>query len=246
MTEAQEDHEEIEPQQEVDDEPQFGLVDVIEAFTAMRQEWRNQSRESRELGLSLVETSCGIVEIEERLMAATAKIQEIAAESRCDEVSRRLAETIAEIDQHVLWAVHALHRASSAKTPAREPNVASLRDRITIEIQSLGMIAQWCCRPLIDKLEKSISQWLQEEATRPEDSTSEGLQMLVDRIQRLMADQQIERVETVGTAFDGQSMNAVEAIHSSEHASGSVVEQLAPAYRWRGRLLKYAQVRIAK
>ena len=36
-----------------EDVPAFGLVDVIEAFTAMRHEYRGQTREGRELAESV-------------------------------------------------------------------------------------------------------------------------------------------------------------------------------------------------
>jgi molecular chaperone GrpE (heat shock protein) len=41
-------------------------------------------------------------------------------------------------------------------------------------------------------------------------------------------------------------MRAIGAVESVDCPSGHVVEQLAPAYRWQGRLLRFADVRVAK
>ena len=76
-----------------------------------------------------------------------------------------------------------------------------------------------------------------------DNATAKGLNMLVDRIARLMNDQHIERVETLGETFDGETMNTIDALPSELQSPGKVVEQLAPGYRYRGRVIKYAQVR---
>ncbi len=229
-----------------DDEPQFGLVDIIEAFTAMRQELRTQSRETRDLSQSLIETSGGIVEIEERLHAAAARIEAVAAESRSDEESRRMAETIAEIDQHVLRAVQAIQRISTTTNAPPSPDTDALRSQLTAAVHSIGSLGRYFARPLITQFDAIVDQW---QASQPQpkrdDATAQGLHMLVDRIERLMNDQHIERVETLGDTFDGETMNAIDAVASETHARGTVVEQLAPGYRHRGRVIKYAQVRIA-
>jgi molecular chaperone GrpE len=229
-----------------DEEPQFGLVDIIEAFTAMRQELRTQSRETRDLSQSLIETSSGIVEIEERLHAAAARIEAVAAESRGDDESRRMAETIAEIDQHVLRAVQAIHRSSTMTNAPPSLDTDALRSQLTASINSLGSVGRWFAKPLIAKLDAIVDQW---RASQPQpqgdNATTQGLNMLVDRIARLMNDQQIERVETLGETFDGETMNAIDAVASESQSRGTVLEQLAPGYRYRGRVIKYAQVRIA-
>jgi molecular chaperone GrpE len=229
---------------DTDQEPQFGLVDVIEAFTAMRQEWRTQSRETRELSQSLAGVADGIAGLEQRLLGAAAKIQEVAAQASSDDESRRLADTIAEMDQHVLRAVQAVSRTSVA---ASKIDANALQALLMSDVQSLGAVRRWFARPLIHKIESSFKRWAEREAeNRTEDTIAQGLQMLIDRVQRLMADQHIERIETFGQAFDGQTMNAIDVVETHGYPSGTVVEQLTPAYRHRGRLIKYAQVRIAK
>jgi molecular chaperone GrpE len=227
----------------IDDNESFGLIDVIESFTAMRHEWRTQALQCRQLGQDLANASGGIVEIEQRLLGAAAQLREVAARATSDDTSRRLAETIAEIDLSVLRAVTAVNRSSSGESPRID--TVSLKSQIANDMQSLGLFGRWFCRSLLTKLEATCDRWSETDDPQP-DATRQGLQMLVDRVERLMADQQIERLESHGKTFDATTMNAIESVADNSVPRGTVVEQLAPAYTWQGRLIKYSQVRVAK
>jgi molecular chaperone GrpE len=73
-----------------------------------------------------------------------------------------------------------------------------------------------------------------------------GLRMSERRVERLMRDVGIEPIETAGQSFDPESMEAVEAVADSGRPSGTVVDELRRGYRWRGRVFRFAQVRVAK
>ena len=226
------------------DEPQFGLIDVIEAFTAMRQEWRNQSRETRTMAQSLQASRDDLSQLEQRLVGALAKIQDVAAEAISDDASRRLAETIAEIDQHIVRVVNATSRTTLANQIRIDTD--SLKTEIAMAGHGLGFIRRWLSRPLQSQIDAAVNRWVETQSSRDDNASQQGLQMLVDRVQRLMNEQQIQRLETLGKTFDAETMNAIEAVPISTAPSGTVVEQLSPAYAWRGKLIRYAQVRIAK
>ena len=226
------------------DEPQFGLIDVIEAFTAMRQEWRNQSRETRTMAQSLEASRGDLSQLEQRLVGALAKIQDVAAEATSDDASRRLAETIAEIDQHIVRVVNATSRTTLANQIRIDTD--SLKTEIAMAGHGLGFIRRWLSRPLQSQIDAAVNRWVETQSSRDDNASQQGLQMLVDRVQRLMNEQQIQRLETLGKTFDAETMNAIEAVQISTASSGTVVEQLSPAYAWRGKLICYAQVRIAK
>jgi molecular chaperone GrpE len=73
-----------------------------------------------------------------------------------------------------------------------------------------------------------------------------GLRMSERRVERLMRDVGIESIETTGKPFDPESMEAVEAVAESGRPAGTVVEELRRGYRWRGRVFRFAQVRVAR
>jgi molecular chaperone GrpE len=77
-------------------------------------------------------------------------------------------------------------------------------------------------------------------------ATAVGLRMSQKRVERLMRDVGLETVECVGRPFDAGTMEAVEAVADSGHLAGTVIEELVRGYRWRGRVFRYAQVRVAQ
>jgi molecular chaperone GrpE len=73
-----------------------------------------------------------------------------------------------------------------------------------------------------------------------------GLRMSERRVERLMADVGVEPIDAVNQPFDPEVMEAVEAVADTGRPAGTVVEELRRGYRWRGRVLRFAQVRVAK
>jgi molecular chaperone GrpE len=77
------------------------------------------------------------------------------------------------------------------------------------------------------------------------DAVVTGLRMSERRIERLMSEVGLEPVKAVGQPFDPETMEAVEAV-VSDQPPGTVIEELRRGYRWRGRVFRFAQVRVAK
>jgi molecular chaperone GrpE len=73
-----------------------------------------------------------------------------------------------------------------------------------------------------------------------------GLRMSERRVERLMREVGLEPIEVVGHRFDPEAMEAVEAVEGNGQPSGTVVEELRRGYRWRDRVFRFAQVRVAK
>jgi molecular chaperone GrpE len=77
-------------------------------------------------------------------------------------------------------------------------------------------------------------------------ATATGLRMGEKRVERLMREVGLEPVECAGRPFDPEAMEAIEAVGGSGQPPGTVVEELRRGYRWRGRVFRYAQVRVAQ
>lgn len=231
-------------------EPQFGMIDIVESFTALRQEARTQVRENRELAKTLQQTTSQIEALERRLLGATDRVQQAVEQVSSDEEARRLAETIADIDHHVSRAVEAVLRVNRApEDTSNAGDVEKLQHDIQQRYAQLGPLARWFARGFLrdvqDAVEQSAGPSVQPPPAR-QDPIQQGLEMVVQRIRRLMAQQHIRRIDTEGLPFDGGQMHAVDAIDSADHPSGHVVQQLQPAYTFRGTLIKFADVRVAK
>ena len=102
-------------------------------------------------------------------------------------------------------------------------------------------LARWFARPLLTLLA------YHRPAREPvkDDPALEGLNMVLARLRRMMREQSIERLDVQGEPFDAETMHAIGSVAATDCPSGHVAEQMTPAYRWRGKLLRFADVRVA-
>lgn len=207
--------------------PQFGLLDVIEAFTAMRHECRGQAKESRTLVESVRAAVSSIEELDTKL----------TSKPPSDEWARKLAELVAETDMQLTRAVEAVTRADANRREQAKSESTALKRRF----ESMNTIAKWFSRPLLAFVNEQHKQ--RRETT--ESTAVEALNLILVRLRQMMNECEIERVDVLGQMFEPETMNAIGTLASQDYASGHVADQIAPAYRWRGILLRYADVRVS-
>lgn len=73
-----------------------------------------------------------------------------------------------------------------------------------------------------------------------------GYTMSVQRLERTLDQQGLEAIPCVGEPFDPELMEVVDVVTGSGLPAGIVVKEVRRGYLWRGRLLRYAQVQVAK
>ena len=170
--------------------------------------------------------------LETKLLArATASPLDDASESK------RLAQLIVETDHQLSRAVASIGQWEETR------NSQAIEESRAIEegVAKMGGLARWFARRLLAIL-------AERRAAREPDLGSpalEGLSMVLARLRQSMRDQGIDRVDVLGQPFDAESMHAIGTVASSEFPAGHVAEQLSPAYRWRNRVLRFADVRVA-
>jgi len=216
-----------------EDLPRFGAIDIVEAFTAMRHEWRGQTREGRALAEQVQAAVANLRSLEEKLSARP-------TESRPDSgaAERSLVQVLVETDHQLSRAVAAIAQWE-AKRRAREEQAA-----MTIEqrISAMSPLSRWFARPLLAAIAERDAA-----GDAPVDHPAiEGLNLLQARLRRGMHEQGIERLDVEGQPFDAETMYAIGTVASENCPQGHVAEQLSPAYRWQGRILRYADVRVAQ
>ena len=208
--------------------PEFGLLDVIEAFTAMRHEWRGQTKESRAVAESVQAAVTNIQELEAKLLALTTS-------SSTDE-SRKLAMLVADIDNQLTRAVAAANRSETNRRHHEESESKSIQHYF----RGMNVITRWFARPLLT----FVTEQRRAEEQTVDNPAVEGLNLVLARLRRTMKEHQIQRFDALGQVFDAETMNAIGTVESQEYASGQVAEQISPSYRWRGSLLRFADVRV--
>lgn len=77
-------------------------------------------------------------------------------------------------------------------------------------------------------------------------ATATGLRMGQRRLEQLMGDAGLEPIASLGQVFDPETMEAVGTGESTDAPPNTVIEELRLGYRWNGRVVRFAQVRVAK
>jgi molecular chaperone GrpE len=78
------------------------------------------------------------------------------------------------------------------------------------------------------------------------DSILTGYTMSLQRLERALRQHEIEPIPCVGEPFDPERMEVLEVVSDSGLPSGQVIEEVRRGYLWRGRVFRFAQVRVAK
>jgi molecular chaperone GrpE len=78
------------------------------------------------------------------------------------------------------------------------------------------------------------------------DAMVTGYTMSLQRLERALQQQGLEPIPTVGQPFDPETMEAVEVVPGPGRTSSEVLDEVRRGYRWRGRVFRFAQVRVAK
>ncbi|MGB0036052.1 MAG: nucleotide exchange factor GrpE [Candidatus Acidiferrales bacterium] len=72
-----------------------------------------------------------------------------------------------------------------------------------------------------------------------------GFELIYRQLWDALAKQGLERIESVGKEFNPHFHHAIESVETTEHADGSVIDQLQPGYIFHNRVLRPAMVRVA-
>lgn len=234
--------------------PEFGALDIVEAFTALRHEYRNQTKESRAVAEGLQTTSAKLDDFAARIEASMDAIQNDSSAGRSrtghspldGNQSSKFALRLAEIDLAVSRSIEAASRSLANSLGTGEARVpVSAADRLG----TLGPIARFFCRRFAEQLDQ---QWQHDAESNTEKQQTtianviSGLAMTTHHVRRQLEKQGVERIDVIGKPFDGEFMRAVEVVESATVPPGHVVEQISPAYRFDERILLYADVRIAQ
>jgi molecular chaperone GrpE len=88
--------------------------------------------------------------------------------------------------------------------------------------------------PSLDKLRQLIA------------AAADGYTLSIRRIERLLPTLELEPQPCLGEPFDPETMEAVEVVGDAEYPSGTVIEEVRPGYLWRGKVFRFAQVKVAR
>jgi len=73
-----------------------------------------------------------------------------------------------------------------------------------------------------------------------------GYTMSLERLERALAQQELEPMSCLGQPFDPETMEVVEVVTQPGRSGTEVIDEVRRGYWRRGRVFRYAQVRVAK
>lgn len=223
--------------------PEFGLVDLVDAFTAMRHEWRNQSREGRQLTEAIQSTSAQLQEIEQKL---DKKLSTALDDSRLKSLLAIVIDVDISLRRAVAAATAERVRANKNRTGEQLQFKQRLRDSIAADYRQLGAVRRLFAKKFFQQtLEKIDTASGGDRQDVDTDATIDGLRIILTRLQTMMDEQHLTRVESLGKPFDGQSMNAISSVTTTAYAPGTVAEEISSSYYYQSQLVRYAEVRVA-
>jgi molecular chaperone GrpE len=106
-----------------------------------------------------------------------------------------------------------------------------------VEEQADEQLRRWL--EVVDSVERAL-------ALEGHGQLAEGLHAVEEQMQALLARQGVTRLGAVGERFDPQLHDAVAAIPGSEHPPGSITAIARPGYAVGDRILRPAQVAVAR
>lgn len=75
---------------------------------------------------------------------------------------------------------------------------------------------------------------------------TKGIEIIYNQFKNILEKQGLERIKSQGEKFDPQIHHAMLQEDSNKHPEDTVIEEIQPGYRFKGRLIRAALVKVAK
>jgi molecular chaperone GrpE len=253
-----------EPEDPAAEEPGFALHTLVAEFTALRQEVNLLTRATRTQQEQNAETLRQLGQAIEHLQEA----EEIDADQAAEALRPLLKMLVDVYDvlalarrevQRVEAAVQTLlgqeEPSSEAGEPAAQPMAPVARrwwqwwSGAGAETANADLEAQLAReRGRVQQLRNAAAARRQsaEQVQRFFMSVVTGYTMSLQRIDRALQQHGLEVIACVAEPFDPECMEVAEVVSEPGRTGTVVLEEVRRGYRWRGRVFRPAQVRVAR
>jgi molecular chaperone GrpE len=216
---------------------QFGLIDLVAEFTALRHEVKLQTKNGR-----------GLIEQSETVLAALKQAIEHfqSVEPKEDQAvwtaGKALALALADLDEAIDRGYREIERARQL--------IAEQSPRaLAAELEDLHRRRGWLQRRLLRPFHAEVMRLVADSGRERHEffeSFLEGYGLIQKRLRRVMASEQVERIPCEGRPVDPERMTVLEVTDDPTRSPGSVVKELRRGYTWRGRVVRYAEVQAVR
>jgi molecular chaperone GrpE len=114
------------------------------------------------------------------------------------------------------------------------------RERLETGAHAQGLLAERLL-PVLDAFDRALASQRGDES--PE---VQGFALIREKLYRALVDAGLERIDSEGTTFDPDIHEALMTQDVEPELDGVVICELAPGYRFRGRMVRPARVQVGK
>ena len=224
------------PDEMAGDRPEFGLVNLVEEFTALRHELKLQTKSGRGLIDQAESTVAALRQAIEQFRSVEPKEAQAAWSA-----GKPIAEALGDLDEALARGRREIERI---RHRVEDDATLALADAVDERFRRQS----WLRRLLTADFHRQVQNvvhggsWLRREML---DAILEGYGLIQARLARVMATEQVERIPCEGRPVDPERMVVIEAVDNPDRPPGTVLKELRSGYTWKGRLLRYAEVQAA-
>lgn len=215
-----------------------GLLRLVEEFTALRQDVKLQAKSARGLQDQTESLLAGLTHAIEQFQSIRPR-EEQAVRDALKPVLESLTDLDASLERGRV-------AAESAYAKLRDESGEAWRKFIETESRGMPFWKRACLSVVSNDLSSAFQSRLTQEWSTTLQAQVEGYRLIQNRLRRILQQQQVERIECVGKQVDPNQMTVIDVAEHDNLPAGTVTEELRPGYLWRGRLLRYAEVRVVR
>ncbi len=98
--------------------------------------------------------------------------------------------------------------------------------------------------PVIDDFERFLNHANDE--NQNVESLKQGIELIYKKMMQILEKQGLKPIESVGHEFDAEKHQALMQVDSDKHPSGYIVDEHLKGYTLNGKVIRHAQVLVAK
>ena len=215
-----------------------GLCHLVEQFTALRHDVKLLAKATRGTEERNEATLLSLQAAIEQFRSVQAKEEEAA-----DKASRPLVEALVELDESLRRCRVVIEQAKHRALHDVNAEFTARRDRLNELFRAQPCWRRMLCRPWHEAARELCSDHAVDAQRNIFDSLLEGYDLIATRLRRTMEQQSIVRIPCLGEEADPERMTVVEVVADPTRRPGTVVEEIRPGYCFKGRVLRFAEVK---
>jgi molecular chaperone GrpE len=220
-------------------ETDVGLYRLVEEFTALRHEVKLQTRSSR----GLEEQTETLVSSLRQAIEALRSVEPKEAQAAFS-AGKALALALAELDD-------SLDRGRAQTEKAIE-TLRQEQGREALALVNEFYAGQtWLHRTMFADYNERLCHFVERNQQPPRraavlEALLDGYGLIQNRLAQILLAEGILRIDAVGRPVDPERMVVIEAVDGRGLPAGVVKDEVRRGYTWKGRLLRYAEVRATR